>query len=156
MPAFAGREQVGQGLVRAVLRDPQRAAGLPERERVDPALGGLPSGGHAGHGVGLVQAAQAGERLYVLCLGAGKRVRRLGNIVAHIKSRTPVKAGEGPFQLSRDEVRNIGYHLRTMYRRDAQVCKQLLLRLNDELTRSTTASTPRITASAPCCRSSAP
>jgi predicted DCC family thiol-disulfide oxidoreductase YuxK len=81
--------------------------------------------------------------LRVLCLGAGKRVRRLGNIVAHIKSRAPVKPGEGPFQLSRDEVRNIGYHLRTMYRRDAQVCKQLLLRLNDELTRSTTVLDPK-------------
>jgi hypothetical protein len=81
--------------------------------------------------------------LRVLCLGAGKRVRRLGNIVAHIKSRAPVTPGEGPFQLSRDEVRNIGYHLRTMYRRDAQVCKQLLLRLNDELTRSTTVLDPK-------------
>jgi hypothetical protein len=81
--------------------------------------------------------------LRVLCLGAGKRVRRLGNIVAHIKSRAPVTPGEGPFQLSRDELRNIGYHLRTMYRRDAQVCKQLLLRLNDELTRSTTVLDPK-------------
>jgi hypothetical protein len=81
--------------------------------------------------------------LRVLCLGAGKRVRRLGNIIAHIKSRAPVAPGEGPFQLSRDEVRNIGYHLRTMYRRDAQVCKQLLLRLNDELTRSTTVLDPK-------------
>ena len=30
-----------------------------------------------------------------------------------------------------------------MYRRDAQVCKQLLLRLNDELTRSTTLLDPK-------------
>ena len=42
-----------------------------------------------------------------------------------IKSRAPVTPGEGPFQLSRDEVRNIGYHLRTMYgatRRCASSC----------------------------------
>ncbi len=32
LPARAGREQVGQRVGRAVLRDPQRAAGLPERE----------------------------------------------------------------------------------------------------------------------------
>ena len=54
-----------------------------------------------------------------------------------------MRPGEGPFQLTRDEVRNIGYHLRTLYRRDAQVCKQLLLRLNDELTRSTTVLDPK-------------
>ena len=81
--------------------------------------------------------------LRVLCLGTGKRVRRLGNVVQLIKSRGPVSSGQGPFQLTRDEARNIGYHLRTMYRRDAQVCKQLLLRLNDELTRSTTVLDPK-------------
>ena len=36
--------------------------------------------------------------LRVLCLGTGKRVRRLGNVVQLIKSGTPVRAGEGPFQ----------------------------------------------------------
>ncbi len=81
--------------------------------------------------------------LRVLCLGTGKRVRRLANVVQLIKSGAPVKAGEGPFHLTRDETRNIGYHLRTMYRRDAQACKQLLLRLNDELTRSTTVLDPK-------------
>jgi len=64
-------------------------------------------------------------------------------VVQLIKSRGPVSSGQGPFQLTRDEARNIGYHLRTMYRRDAQVCKQLLLRLNDELTRSTTVLDPK-------------
>lgn len=81
--------------------------------------------------------------LRVLCIGAGKRVRRLADVVQLIKSRAPVRPGEGPFAITRDEVRNIGYHLRSMYRRDAQVCKQLLLRLNDELTRSTTVLDPK-------------
>lgn len=81
--------------------------------------------------------------LRVLCLGTGKRVRRLANVVQLVRSRAPVKPGEGAFALSRDEVRNIGYHLRSLYRRDAQVCKQLLLRLNDELTRSTTVLDPK-------------
>ncbi|MFA5901417.1 MAG: DUF262 domain-containing HNH endonuclease family protein [Hyphomicrobium sp.] len=81
--------------------------------------------------------------LRVLCLGSGKRVRRLADVVELVKSRAPVKAGEGPFALSRDEVRNIGYHLRSMYRRDSQVCKQLLLRLNDELARSTMVLDPK-------------
>jgi hypothetical protein len=81
--------------------------------------------------------------LRVLCVGAGKRVRRLAEVVQFVKSRAPIRPGEGPFALSRDEVRNIGYHLRSMYRRDAQVCKQLLLRLNDELSRSTTVLDPK-------------
>jgi len=81
--------------------------------------------------------------LRVLCLGSGKRVRRLAEVVQLVKSRAPIKPGEGPFALSRDEIRNIGYHLRSMYRRDAQVCKQLLLRLNDELARSTTVLDPK-------------
>lgn len=81
--------------------------------------------------------------LRVLCVGAGKRVRRLAEVVQLAKSRAPIRSGEGPFALSRDEVRNIGYHLRSMYRRDAQVCKQLLLRLNDEMTRSTTVLDPK-------------
>ena len=81
--------------------------------------------------------------LRALCLGSGKRARRLGNVVELIKSGAPIRPGEGAFAISRDEARNIGYHLRTMYRRDAQVCKQLLLRLNDELTRSTTLLDPK-------------
>ncbi len=81
--------------------------------------------------------------LRALCLGSGKRARRLSNVVELIKSGAPIRPGEGVFTISRDEARNIGYHLRTMYRRDAQVCKQLLLRLNDELTRSTTLLDPK-------------
>lgn len=81
--------------------------------------------------------------LRILCLGSGKRMRRLGDVVQLIKSQAPLRPGEGPFSLSRDEVRNIGYHLRTLYRRDAQVCKQLLLRLNDEMERGTTILDPK-------------
>ena len=57
--------------------------------------------------------------------------------------RAACKLGEAPFRLSREEVRNIGYHLRSPYKRDQQVCKLLLLRLNDEMTRSTTLLEPR-------------
>lgn len=74
----------------------------------------------------------------LLCVGTGKRMRRFAEVVDMINTRAPIRPGEGPFQLTREETRNIGYHLRTLYRRDQQVCKLLLLRLNDELTRSTT------------------
>ncbi|MGZ5914400.1 MAG: DUF262 domain-containing protein [Hyphomicrobium sp.] len=81
--------------------------------------------------------------LRLLCAGTSKRVRRFGHVMDLIKSHAPVKPGEGPFQLSRDEVRNISYHLRTFYKRDQAVCKLLLLRLNDEIARSVTLLNPR-------------
>jgi hypothetical protein len=81
--------------------------------------------------------------LRLLCVGTGKRVRRFGDVIDLIKANGPVRPGEGPFKLSREEVRNIGYHLRSLYRRDQQVCKLLLLRLNDEMSRSTTLLDPR-------------
>jgi hypothetical protein len=76
--------------------------------------------------------------LRLLNVGTGKRARRFAEVVELIKSNVRVQPGEGPFRLTRDEVRNIGYHLRTPYKRDQLVCKLLLLRLNDEMTRSTT------------------
>ncbi len=76
--------------------------------------------------------------LRLLCYGTTKRKRRFAEVVALIKSGAPVRSSEAPFKLSREEMRNVGYHLRSPYKRDQQVCKLLLLRLNDEMTRSTT------------------
>ncbi len=81
--------------------------------------------------------------LRLLCVGTGKRVRRFMDVVELIKSNVPVRPGEAPFKLTREEIRNIGYHLRTPYKRDQQVCKLLLLRLNDEMSRGTTLLDPR-------------
>jgi hypothetical protein len=80
--------------------------------------------------------------LRLLCSGTSKRVRRFGHVMDLIKSKAPIVPGEGPFQISRDEIRNIAYHLRTFYKRDQPVCKLLLLRLNDELARSVTLLNP--------------
>lgn len=130
----------------------------PEMRRYLVYLGRLPEGDWAPAAILIVhQYADDPERarillkeidrlahlLRILCLGSGKRVRRLYDVMQLIRSRGPVTPGAGPFALTRDEVRNIGYHLRSMYRRDAQVCKQLLLRLNDELARSTTVLDPK-------------
>lgn len=81
--------------------------------------------------------------LRLLCVGTGKRMRRFASVVEFIKAKEPVQPGQGPFQLTRDEVRNINYHLRSLYRRDQPVCKLLLLRLSDEISRSTTLLDPR-------------
>ena len=76
-------------------------------------------------------------------IGNAKRKRRFGDVIDFIKSNAPVRAGEGPFKLSRDEIRNISYHLRDLYKQDQQICKLLLLRLSDALARSTTLLDPR-------------
>jgi len=81
--------------------------------------------------------------LRLLGVGTGKRVRRFAEVIDLIKANGPIRPGEPPFKLSRDEVRNISYHLRAPYKRDQQVCKLLLLRLNDEMSRSTTLLDPR-------------
>ena len=81
--------------------------------------------------------------LRLLCVGTGKRMRRFARVVEFIKAKEPVEPGQGPFHLTRDEVRNINYHLRSLYRRDQPVCKLLLLRLSDEISRSTTLLDPR-------------
>jgi hypothetical protein len=62
-PARARREQIVQRLGVAALRDPQRAPCLQERQRVDPAGRWLAAGGGRGHGIGLVEPAEARERL---------------------------------------------------------------------------------------------
>lgn len=80
--------------------------------------------------------------LRLLCVGTGKRKRRFASVVELIKSGAPIRSGEGPFFMSSHDVRNVSYHLRSPYKRDQQVCKLLLLRLNDELSRSTAVLNP--------------
>jgi hypothetical protein len=80
--------------------------------------------------------------LRLLCYGTNKRKRRFADVVDLIKSGAPIRTSEPPFRLSREEIRNVGYHLRSPYKRDQHVCKLLLLRLSDELTRSTTLLNP--------------
>jgi hypothetical protein len=81
--------------------------------------------------------------LRLLCVGTGKRVRRFSEVIDLIKTKGEINRGEPPFRLTREELRNIAYHMRTPYKRDQPMCKLLLLRLNDEMTRSTTLLDPR-------------
>ena len=86
----------------------------------------------------LEQIDRLAHVLRLLCVGTNKRKRRFAEVIEVIKTGGPVAPDVGPFKLSRDEMRNIGYHLRSPYKRDQGVCKLLLLRLNDEISRSTT------------------
>jgi hypothetical protein len=86
----------------------------------------------------LEQIDRLAHVLRLLCVGTNKRKRRFAEVIEVIKTGAPVGPDEGPFKLSREETRSIGYHLRSPYKRDQGVCKLLLLRLNDEISRSTT------------------
>lgn len=80
--------------------------------------------------------------LRLLCLGTGKRVRKFADVVAALRGGMPVTAESEIFQLSREETRNIAYHLRDLHRRNPKICKLLLLRLSDEISGSLPAPRP--------------
>jgi hypothetical protein len=69
----------------------------------------------------------------LLCSGAGKRLRRFGDLIRIMRSGEPIDRDHPVFQVTRDEVRNIAFHLKDFHKRSPKVCKLLLLRLGDEL-----------------------
>jgi Protein of unknown function DUF262/Protein of unknown function (DUF1524) len=69
----------------------------------------------------------------VLCMGSGKRVRRFSDVISALRSGSKLSAASPAFQLSREEVRNIAFHLRDLHKRSARACKLVLMRLNDEI-----------------------
>jgi hypothetical protein len=71
--------------------------------------------------------------LRLLCLGNGKRQRRFADVVAALRSDAALEPEHPVFHLSREETRNIAYHMRDLHRRNPKICKLLLLRLSDEI-----------------------
>lgn len=71
--------------------------------------------------------------LRLLCTGTGKRLRRFSDIISVIRSGDVNQRNHPAFQITRDEMRNISFHLKDMHKRNAKACKLLLLRLNDEM-----------------------
>lgn len=69
----------------------------------------------------------------VLCMGSGKRVRRFADVVSALRSGSKLSAASPAIQLSREEGRNIAFHLRDLHKRNARACKLVLMRLNDEI-----------------------
>lgn len=80
--------------------------------------------------------------LRILCAGNGKRVRRFADVVKAIRSGETAALDNTAFALTRDEVRNIGFHLRDLHKRNPKICKLLLLRLSDERGGAVTPSDP--------------
>ena len=81
----------------------------------------------------LSQIDRLAHLLRLLCLGNNKRVRRLGVVVDALRKEGALPQDHPAFQLTREEVRNIGFHLKDLHRRNPKVCKLLLLRLSDEI-----------------------
>lgn len=69
----------------------------------------------------------------LLCLGTGRRNKRFADVVAAIRDGVKLDSKHAVFAISRDEVRNIAFHLKDLHKRNQKMCKLLLLRLNDEM-----------------------
>ncbi len=80
--------------------------------------------------------------LRVLCAGTGKRVRRFGDVVKAIRTGQARDPANQVFAVTRDETRNIGFHLRDLHKRNPKICKLVLLRLGDELSGVTSPADP--------------
>ena len=81
----------------------------------------------------LIQIDRLAHLLRLLCLGTGKRVRRFANVADALRAEGALPQDHAVFQFSRDEVRNIAFHLKSLHDRNPKVCKLLLLRLSDEI-----------------------
>lgn len=69
----------------------------------------------------------------MLCMGGGKRVRRFAELVGLLQSGETLSSSSPPLQLTREETRNISFHLKDMHKRNQKTCKLVLLRLSDEI-----------------------
>jgi hypothetical protein len=69
-------------------------------------------------------------------------VRRFADLIRALRAGEPIDEGHPALQLTRDEVRNIAFHLKDLHKRNPKACKLLLLRLGDELDGSSTAVDP--------------
>ncbi|MEQ1653578.1 MAG: DUF262 domain-containing HNH endonuclease family protein [Hyphomicrobium sp.] len=69
----------------------------------------------------------------LLCAGTGKRVRRFSDIVDAIRSGETIDETHAAFQLTREEMRSIAFHLKDLHKRGPKICKLMLMRLGDSL-----------------------
>jgi hypothetical protein len=83
----------------------------------------------------LVEFARRLDRLAyclrLLGLGADKRQARFSAVLSAVRRGTWRDGPASPFEVTRDEVRNIQYNLRNLHSRSQLTCKLVLLRLND-------------------------
>jgi hypothetical protein len=66
-------------------------------------------------------------------LGTEKRLQRLAALAASIRAGSAAGGPWPPLEFGRDDLRSLSYSLRDLHKRSPQVCKLLLLRLNEQL-----------------------
>lgn len=81
----------------------------------------------------LIEIDRLAHLMRLLCIGTTKRVRRFADLTAAIRTREAVGAGHPVVQLTREELRNLAFHLKDLHKRNPKACKLLLLRLSDEI-----------------------
>lgn len=70
----------------------------------------------------------------IMCLGSNKRHQRFAAVMSAIEDGSISSSWDGPFALSRDDVRVLQFNLRDPHVRAPSVCKLILMRLEDEIT----------------------
>lgn len=71
--------------------------------------------------------------LRLLGYGAGKRQRRFASVVEAIRTRAGKDQLARAFEITREEQRTTAFHLKDLHRRNAAMCKLLLMRIEDDL-----------------------
>jgi hypothetical protein len=82
----------------------------------------------------LAEIDRLAHLLHVLCLGAGKRARRLADVALAIRVGDEVLANHPALALHRDELKRVQHNLRDIYKRNQRIAKLLLFRINDAMT----------------------
>ena len=74
--------------------------------------------------------------LRLLCLGTGKRVAPLCEYrFCHPATERAQSEASGISLISREEIRNIAFHLKDLHKRNQKICKLILFRLNERFPR---------------------
>lgn len=66
-------------------------------------------------------------------LGADKRATRLNRVLAAVRDGSDLYAPGSPLEVTREELRTIGYNLRNLHVRSQITCKLVLMRLNEAM-----------------------
>ena len=66
-------------------------------------------------------------------LSVDKRAQKMSALTSHIRSCAPSYGPWPPLQLGREELRSVSFNLRDLHRRSPQVCRLVMLRINEHL-----------------------
>ncbi len=103
---------------------------------------------HGTNAAALLQFLTALERfaygVRIQGLGLDKRTQRMGVLTAFIEASGPVDGPWPALQFTRDDVRAIGFSLRDLYKRSPQICRLVLMRLDEHFSGAPSQGAPTI------------